>query len=298
MKTMILAAAFVLCALPSFAQEEGSEASEEQSDAPAASEAPAMAPPPAAKAAKPAFNGARPGVQRGAPAQETPSSSGDGGQVSGGGGISQGARDSAPGGGLRGFSRDTADGGGSFPSTAKCEIKDLDIPRVPPGPDTTSLGTWSGQNLRWVIPRKGCIAIKFTTGKAGGYYFGMEEDPIAPLAETFINLSRAPGDFNYSNMDKNNGCSGSASMGALNFGVIGTARGCRNDFCCHVSPGTVYYLNMRNESADQRAGLRGQDSCDFTMAHRSDPSGRGCGGVYQFHGWDEVPLKAAVPKAK
>lgn len=188
------------------------------------------------------------------------------------------------------FQADAA-GPRSSRASESCDIKNLDVPLHPPGPAETNAGTYANMNLRWIIPRKGCIAVKFTTGKTGGYYFATEEDPIAPAAPTFLNISRNPGDFDYSNLDKMNGCASAAPLSALiEFEVVGTPSSARSDRSCRLAAGQTYYINMRNEQPELRGGARGEDSCDVTMAVRR-PEYRAahgaCGGVYQLHAWYE-----------
>ena len=152
------------------------------------------------------------------------------------------------------------------------------------------VATYSGDNFRWRLPDYGCISVKFTTGgKLAAMSFISEMDPIAPLAQYFFNISRNPGDFDYTNLMS--GMGGGSGTIAANWYAIGDPQGGADTpggftaYSRHVArleTNTTYYINIRNEAVSKVPDvLRGVDICSDYMGNFYPASG--CGGVFQLH---------------
>lgn len=151
------------------------------------------------------------------------------------------------------------------------------------------LAQYVGHNSRWIIPQHGCIAVKFTTGSGeANLILNMASDPIAQTRPSLFNISRNPGDFDYTNVDNkvdgnpSNNCGSSAGV---NSGRIDANIGDYDDAnigdYCRLQHNTTYYINIRNEDlfTDYRhPNKRGVDSCTDQFAG----SVGGCGGVFQL----------------
>jgi hypothetical protein len=158
---------------------------------------------------------------------------------------------------------------------------------------TPTVAAYTGNNLRWTIPEHGCLSAKFTTGSKlapmSFAAFGGDAMPLIPTAPFFLNISRNPGDFDYTNL-KND--TGGASMGDGNMrlDVGGDTRVAGHS--AHLETNTTYYINIRNEtvlpdSYAEAAAFRGVDSCAYHLADGSRPGN--CAGLFSVRYTESGP---------
>ncbi|MFZ2167305.1 MAG: carboxypeptidase-like regulatory domain-containing protein [Minisyncoccia bacterium] len=194
--------------------------------------------------------------------------------------------------------REFSNGPKSFRPTMTCTIYNLDstggvqgAQNPPVSGRTPTVAAYNGNNLRWVVPEHGCISVKFTTGnKLALVQFITEEATIAPIAQYSFNISRNPGDFDYTNFTNNTG--GSSGVMTSNVYAVGDHQGgadtpgtAYSRSIPRLETNTTYYLNIRNEvvtkdSDPEGFALRGKDICPYTLPDGT-PVG-GCGGLFQI----------------
>lgn len=202
------------------------------------------------------------------------------------------------------LAREFPTGPKSFSPTMQCTVMDLDSPNVQGAQSPANSGAsptvegYNGHNLLWVVPKHGCISVKFTTGnKLAIFEFVSEMATIAPLSTYFFNISRNPGDFDYTNFTNNTG--GSSGTIAANFYAVGDTQGGADTPGSHTAysrtlprleTNTTYYINIRNETLSKTPdpeadALRGVDICPYQLGDGT-PVG-GCGGLFQVRYTEE-----------